>query len=247
MLIGGCIHYPRAHYTEWNHIFSEAKQQGINLLETYVFWDIHEPSQGQYYFPDYPSSANLVDYIRLAQEYGLYVHLRFGPYVCAEWNYGGLPVWLRDMGNGTSVFRTTDELWMNAMTSFIDKTLDVVRSANLFAEDGGPIVMVQIENEYGNIEASYGDEGAKYVAAVAEYALNKNLDVPWVMCQQGEGIGTAPPAEIINSCNGHYCDNWISRVGQSSHLFSSSVARHRFSQSTSYVDRELARLVSKVG
>ena len=80
--------------------FQEAKLQGINLLETYVFWDLHEPSQGQFYFPDYPSSANLVDYLRQAQEHGLYVHLRFGPYVCAEWNYGGLPVWLRELGNG---------------------------------------------------------------------------------------------------------------------------------------------------
>ena len=87
-----------------------------------------------------------------------------------------------------------------------------MRDAQLFAEDGGPIIMVQIENEYGNIEAAYGDEGAKYVAEVANYALDKNLDVPWVMCQQGEGVGTAPPGEIINTCNGHYCDNWISQV-----------------------------------
>jgi beta-galactosidase GanA len=228
MLIGGCIHYPRAHYTEWPHIFEEAKAQGINLLETYVFWDLHEPSQGEYFFPDYPSSANLVDYLRQAQAHGLFVHLRFGPYVCAEWNYGGLPVWLRDLGSGTvtangtettassssgPIFRTTDTVWMGAMTSFIDKTLEVVREAKLFGEDGGPIVMVQIENEYGNIEASYGDEGARYVAEVAEYALKKELEVPWIMCQQGEGVGTAPPAEIINACNGHYCDNWISRVG----------------------------------
>jgi beta-galactosidase GanA len=243
MLIGGCIHYPRAHYTEWPHLFQEAKLQGINLLETYVFWDIHEPSQGQFYFPDYPSSANLVDFLRQAQEQGLYVHLRFGPYVCAEWNYGGLPVWLRELGNGTSIFRTTDSYWMNAMTSFIDKTIEVVRDAQLFAEDGGPIVMVQIENEYGNIEATYGDEGAKYVAEVADYALKKNLDVPWVMCQQGEGVGTAPPGEIINACNGHYCDNWISQVSPpflplplTVLLLIHHLARQRLSKPASHVD-----------
>jgi beta-galactosidase GanA len=165
-----------------------------------------------------------VEYLKQAQAHGLYVHLRFGPYVCAEWNYGGLPVWLRDLvmsPNGTSssssssghpIFRTTDSVWMGAMTSFIDKTLEIVREAKLFGEDGGPIVMVQIENEYGNIEETYGEEGARYVAEVAEYALAKELEVPWIMCQQGEGVGTAPPAEIINACNGHYCDNWISQV-----------------------------------
>lgn len=98
------------------------------------------------------------------------------------------------------------------MTSFIDKVIEVVDDAKLFAKDDGPIIMVQIENEYGNIESSYGEEGANYIAQVSEYALNKHLDVPWVMCQQGEGVGTAPPAEIINACNGHYCDNWISQV-----------------------------------
>lgn len=101
---------------------------------------------------------------------------------------------------------------MNAMTSFIDKVIEVVTNAKLFAKDGGPIIMVQIENEYGNIESAYGQEGANYIAEVSNYALNKHLDVPWIMCQQGEGVGTAPPAEIINTCNGHYCDNWISQV-----------------------------------
>ncbi len=68
--------------------------------------------------------------------------------------------------------------------------------------------MLQIENEFGNMQDAYGQDGADYVQWNAEYALSKNLSVPWMMCQQGEGVGTAPPKEVINTCNGFYCDNW---------------------------------------
>jgi hypothetical protein len=236
MLFGGCVHYPRAHYTEWPQIFQQAKDNGINLIETYVFWDIHEQKQGEFFFPDYPSSANVVDFVRLAGEMGLYVHLRFGPYVCAEWNYGGLPVWVRELNDGNIVFRTTDEVWMSVMESFVDKALEVVRDAKLLTEDGGPIIMVQIENEYGNIEYAYGSEGANYVSKVAEYALSKDLSIPWVMCQQGEGVGSAPPKEVINSCNGHYCDNWISKVPPS-YIYSLVVISHAIPSSTPMISR----------
>lgn len=210
LLIGGCIHYPRMHYSEWASVLHEAKDNGINIIETYVFWDIHEPSQGEYYFPDFPSNDNIVEFIKEVQRQGLYLNLRFGPYTCAEWNYGGLPVWVRDLN---VTLRSTDELWMDAMTSFVDKTIEVVQNAKLFADDGGPIIMAQMENEYGNIEVVYGREGAEYVNQVADYALSKQdvTSIPWIMCQQGEGVGTAPPETIINTCNGHYCDNWIER------------------------------------
>ena len=94
---------------------------------------------------------------------------------------------------------------------FIDTTLAVVTEARLMAKDGGPVVMLQIENEYGNMEHFYPHTGAKYVQWAAQYALDKNLSVPWMMCQQGEGVGTAPPKEVINTCNGYYCDNWIAK------------------------------------
>ena len=93
----------------------------------------------------------------------------------------------------------------------MDKALEVVTDAKLMAADGGPVIMLQIENEFGNIEHNYPQKGAKYVQWAANYALRKNLSVPWMMCQQGEGVGTAPPAEVINTCNGYYCDNWIER------------------------------------
>jgi hypothetical protein len=206
LFIGGSIHYPRAHSAEWPRIIQQAKNSGINLIQTYIFWDIHEPEEGVYYFPSDGSNADIVAFIQECQAQGVYVNLRFGPYVCAEWNYGGFPVWLREIDGIT--FRTMDENYLAKMASFVDAAIQVVTDAKLLASDGGPIVMLQIENEYGNMEDNY-PQGPEYVKWAAEYAEKKRLSVPWIMCQQGEGVGTAPPANVINTCNGYYCDNWI--------------------------------------
>lgn len=213
LLIGGSIHYPRLPQKEWPTVFQMAKENGINIIQTYVFWDIHEPSPGNYYFPDDGSSENIVEFVRQASQHGLYVHLRIGPYVCAEWNFGGFPVWLKMANGGNITFRTMDDVYLEPMKNFVDKVISVVTSKNLLISQGGPIVMLQIENEYGNMESNYGDLGAQYVQWCATLALNyketSNVDVPWIMCQQGEGTGTPPPASIINTCNGYYCDRWI--------------------------------------
>ena len=119
-----------------------------------------------------------------------------------------MPGWLRSLD---STLRTNDEIWLEELSQFVEKTISVVKDANLLADVGGPIVMLQIENEYGNMESYYGLNGRKYVEWLSEYALGLDVGgVPWVMCQQGEGVGTAPSKEIVNACNGFYCDNWIS-------------------------------------
>ena len=213
MLLGGSFHYPRTTSSEWPQIFSEMKANGLNLMQTYVFWDIHEPSEGEYNFPDDPTDpANLVLFLKQAQEAGLYVHLRIGPYACAEWNNGGIPLWMTTEHPDT-IFRTDDSFWLEKITQFVDKTLQVVSDANLLASQSGPIIMAQIENEYGNIESSYGTAGSSYVGKVADFATNHPIgsELPWVMCQQGvlDSKGTSPPSNVISACNGYYCDNWI--------------------------------------
>jgi hypothetical protein len=218
LFIAGSVHYPRLSQYEWGKVFKLLKDSGINLIQTYVFWDIHEPSQGNYFFPNDESSSNLVKFIQVAQEYGMYVNLRIGPYVCAEWNYGGLPVWLKKVyqpgTTETIVYRTDNEEWLNSMLAFSDRIIDLMSENHLFfgGEDSGPIVMLQLENEYGNIQAAYGKPGVTYIDKLAKYIDEKKettKNLPWIMCQQGEGTGTNPPAHIINTCNGYYCDNWI--------------------------------------
>uniref|UniRef100_A0A7N2LSV3 Beta-galactosidase n=1 Tax=Quercus lobata TaxID=97700 RepID=A0A7N2LSV3_QUELO len=190
ILQSGSIHYPRSTPEMWPDIIKKSKEGGLDVIETYVFWNYHEPVKGKYYFE---GRFDLVRFVKTVQEAGLLVHLRIGPYACAEWNYGfvsitcflfvmlGFPVWLHFIPG--IQFRTTNNLF---------------KDENLFASKGGPIILVQVENEYGNIEGSYGVGGELYVKWAAETAVNLNMTVPWV-------------TKIylpINTCNGFYCERF---------------------------------------
>jgi len=181
----------------WDDLLKKSKAASINIIEMYVFWDQHEPVQGQYYFGD---NLNVTQFLRLCQQNELYVNFRIGPYVDAEWDYGGIPEWVRELKDVK--FRDYNETWLDAMESFVAYMVDYVRP--YFASQGGPIVLAQIENEYGWIEAEYGDSGKKYAQWAADFANSLDIGVPWIMCQQND-IST-----VINTCNGFYCDNWIS-------------------------------------
>ncbi|EPS63795.1 beta-galactosidase, partial [Genlisea aurea] len=91
ILISGSIHYPRSTPDMWPDLIQKSKDGGLDVIETYIFWNLHEPLRGQY---DFEGRKDLVKFVKLVHEAGLYVHLRIGPYVCAEWNYGGFPIWL---------------------------------------------------------------------------------------------------------------------------------------------------------
>ncbi|KAF3655194.1 Beta-galactosidase [Capsicum annuum] len=92
ILISGSVHYPRSTPEMWPGIIQKAKEGGVDVIQTYVFWNGHEPQQGKYYFE---GRYDLVKFVKLVHQAGLYVHLRVGPYACAEWNFGGFPVWLK--------------------------------------------------------------------------------------------------------------------------------------------------------
>jgi beta-galactosidase len=104
ILISGSIHYPRSTPEMWPDLIKKAKEGGLDVIQTYVFWNGHEPSPGNYYFQD---RYDLVKFTKLVHQAGLYLDLRIGPYVCAEWNFGGFPVWLKYVPG--MVFRTDNE------------------------------------------------------------------------------------------------------------------------------------------
>ncbi|KAI3823094.1 hypothetical protein L1987_04520 [Smallanthus sonchifolius] len=160
---------------------------------------IHYPRATPEY--NFEGRYDLVKFVKLVGASGLYLHLRIGPYVCAEWNFGGFPVWLRDIPG--IVFRTENEPFKEEMKRFVKKIVDVMREESLFSWQGGPIIMLQIENEYGNIEGSYGQKGKDYVKWAAKMAVGFGAGVPWVMCRQ-----TDAPENIIDACNGYYCDGF---------------------------------------
>ncbi|CAA6664073.1 unnamed protein product [Spirodela intermedia] len=198
MLISAGIHYPRATPEMWPGIIAKSKEGGADVIQTYVFWNGHEPSRGQYNFE---GRYDLVKFTKLVASSGLYLHLRIGPYVCAEWNFGGFPIWLRDIPG--IKFRTNNEQFKKEMQRFVEKIVDLMTQEMLFSWQGGPIILLQIENEYGNIESSFGNDGKQYIKWAASMALSLNAGVPWVMCRQ-----TDAPENIIDTCNAFYCDGF---------------------------------------
>uniref|UniRef100_A0A1D1ZA64 beta-galactosidase n=1 Tax=Anthurium amnicola TaxID=1678845 RepID=A0A1D1ZA64_9ARAE len=198
ILFSGAIHYPRSTPDMWEGLVQKAKDGGLDAVETYVFWDGHEPSPGNYNFE---GRYDLVRFVKTVKNAGLYVVLRIGPYVCAEWNFGGLPVWLKYVP-GIS-FRTDNEPFKTAMQGFVQKIVQMMKAESLFESQGGPIVLSQIENEYGPESRSFGPAGRAYMTWAAEMAVGLETGVPWVMCKEDDA-----PDPVINTCNGFYCDNF---------------------------------------
>ncbi|KAG9151333.1 hypothetical protein Leryth_002856 [Lithospermum erythrorhizon] len=196
VLISGSIHYPRSTPDMWPDLIQKSKDGGLDVIETYVFWNSHEPVRGQF---DFEGRNDLVKFVKLVAEAGLYVHLRIGPYVCAEWNYGGFPLLYLE---GSNCEQTTNHSrWKCNL--FTAKIVDLMKQEKLYASQGGPIILSQIENEYGNVESSYGSEAKPYVSWAATMANSLDTGVPWVMCQQADA-----PDSVINTCNGFYCDQF---------------------------------------
>ncbi|KAJ0805043.1 putative beta-galactosidase [Helianthus annuus] len=198
ILISGSIHYPRSTPEMWDDLVVKAKNGGLDVIDTYVFWNVHEPSPGTY---DFSGRYDLVRFIKTVTRNGLYVNLRIGPYVCAEWNFGGFPVWLKYVP-GIS-FRTDNEPFKAAMQGFTQKIVEMMKAENLFESQGGPIILSQIENEYGAQGKSLGPPGKAYMNWAAKMAVELNTGVPWSMCKEEDA-----PDPVINTCNGFYCDTF---------------------------------------
>ncbi|KAK9735545.1 hypothetical protein RND81_04G211700 [Saponaria officinalis] len=195
LLFSGSIHYPRSTPQMWPSLIAKAKEGALDVIQTYVFWNLHEPQQGQY---DFSGRNDLVKFIKEIQAQGLFVCLRIGPYIESEWNYGGLPFWLHDIP-GIS-YRTDNEPFKMYMQNFTTKIVNMMKSENLYASQGGPIILSQIENEYQNVEAAFGNKGRSYVQWAAKMAVAQQTGVPWIMCKQ-----TDAPDPVINTCNGMKC------------------------------------------
>nr|XP_010910613.2 beta-galactosidase [Elaeis guineensis] len=198
ILISGSIHYPRSTPDMWPDLIQKAKDGGLDVIQTYVFWNGHEPFPGQYYFE---GRYDLVRFVKLVKQAGLYVNLRIGPYVCAEWNFGGFPIWLKYVP-GIS-FRTDNGPFKAAMEKFTAKIVSMMKAEGLFEWQGGPIILSQVENEFGPMEYNGGAAARVYANWAAQMAVSLKTGVPWVMCKQDDA-----PDPVINTCNGFYCDDF---------------------------------------
>ncbi|CAI8611983.1 unnamed protein product [Vicia faba] len=149
-IIGGDLHYFRVHPEYWEDRLLKAKALGLNTIQTYVPWNLHEPTPGKLVFEGF---ANIESFLNLCHKLDLLVMLRPGPYICAEWDWGGFPSWLSSM-NPSPKLRSSDPAFLNLVERWWGKLLP--KFVPLLYDNGGPIIMVQVENEYG----SYGDDKA---------------------------------------------------------------------------------------
>ena len=165
------VHYPRIPREYWEHRIEMCKALGMNTLCLYVFWNLHEETPGNY---DFTGNKDIAAFCKLAQKHGMYVIVRPGPYVCAEWEMGGLPWWL--LKNDSVELRTLDPYYMERVGMFMHEVGKQLEDLQITR--GGNIIMVQVENEYG----SYGTD-KPYVSAVRDLARESGFtDVPLFQC-----------------------------------------------------------------
>ena len=164
------LHYPRIPKPYWDQRIKLCKALGMNTVCLYVFWNAHEPKPGEF---DFTGQNDLAEFCRLCQANGMYVILRPGPYVCAEWEMGGLPWWL--LKKKDIRLRESDPYFIERVAIFEKEVANQV--AGLTIQNGGPIIMVQVENEYG----SYG-ESKEYVSQIRDIVRQNFGDVTLFQC-----------------------------------------------------------------
>jgi len=150
------VHYPRIPRPYWEHRIQMCKSLGMNAVCIYIFWNIHEQQEGQFNFTD---NNDVAEFCRIAQKNGMYVIVRPGPYVCAEWEMGGLPWWL--LKKKDIKLRERDPYFMERVKLFEEKVGEQLKPLTI--QNGGPIIMMQVENEYG----SYGED-KPYVSEIRD-------------------------------------------------------------------------------
>ena len=164
-ILSGAIHYFRVHPTNWERSLYNLKALGFNTVETYVPWNLHEREEGSY---DFSGMLDLAHFLELAKQIGLYAIVRPAPYICAEWEFGGLPAWLLTK---ECRIRSADPHFMKYVDRYYQALLPKI--VPHLVTHGGNVLMVQVENEYG----SYGEEKA-YLRQVKKYLEEGGIDVP---------------------------------------------------------------------
>ena len=144
--VSGSFHYfrqePGKDFVNWENTIKKMANGGLNAIQTYVAWNVHEPRKGEFNFE---GIADIVRFLQIAQKYNMYVILRPGPYICAEWDFGGLPYWVAKEP-GIKI-RSSDPVYLKHVEDYFNVLLPLV--APYMYSKGGPIISVQIENEYG--------------------------------------------------------------------------------------------------
>ena len=179
-IISGEIHYPRVPREYWRDRLRKMRSLGVNAVCIYTFWDLHEPEPGVFNFD---GNLDVASFIEMSREEGLWVLLRPGPYICADWDFGGLPPWL--LAYPDMKVRTSDPRFLKASEKYLQELGR--RLSHLQVTRGGPIIMVQVENEYGE----FGRDN-DYLQTIELMIRNAGFDTMLFTCNEYYlGIGAA--------------------------------------------------------
>ena len=165
-IYSGSIHYFRSLPEQWRDLLQKLKDMGMNTVETYCAWNLHEPERGKFVFD---GRVDLELFLHIAQEVGLYAIVRPGPYICAEWEFGGFPGGL--LANDSIRLRTTDPAYISAVEAYMDELCK--RIVPHLITNGGNVLMVAAENEYGSF-----CNDTEYMNFCAEMLEKRGVDVP---------------------------------------------------------------------
>jgi beta-galactosidase len=186
----GEMHFARVPREYWTHRLKAIKAMGLNTVCAYLFWNYHEWREGRF---DWSGQRDAAEFCRLAQQEGLWVILRPGPYACAEWEMGGLPWWLLKH-EGDSFLRTRDPAFIGPAQRWLAEVGRVL--APMQVTQGGPILMVQVENEYG-----FFADDLEYMRIMRQALLDARFDVPLFQCNPTNAVAKTHIPELFSVAN----------------------------------------------
>ncbi|MDR3689377.1 MAG: beta-galactosidase [Fimbriimonas sp.] len=190
LILAGEIHPSRVPKEYWRQRVQMAKAMGLNTISVYQFWNLHEPEKGKFNFR---GSEDIAAFLRICQEEGMYAILRPGPYVCAEWEFGGYPFWL--LNEPGLVIRSRNAAFMEYSKRYLREMAK--QTVPLQVTHGGNILMVQVENEYG----SYGNDKA-YMAQIRDDLKEVGYDVPLYVAEGSSQLADAWVPGTVAGVNG---------------------------------------------
>lgn len=188
----GCFHYCRCPRELWQDRLTKFKQAGFNTIETYIFWNYHEPVEGRVNLDEFE------DFVKLVGSMGFYLIVRPGPYVCAEWDAGGFPHWIIarqfPLRSASAESIQTSRRWYDAVLPVIERHT---------ITNGGPIIIIQIENEYDYWGQVPPPEKTQYLTALAQMVWNAGIDIPIITnwCKEARNNSNSVMARITDTAD----------------------------------------------
>uniref|UniRef100_UPI003566EA43 glycoside hydrolase family 35 protein n=1 Tax=Pontiella sp. TaxID=2837462 RepID=UPI003566EA43 len=196
VIISGSIHYPRVPRAYWRDRIRKAKAMGFNCIGTYIFWNAHEKKPGEF---DFSGNLDIAAFARVCQEEGMWLIVRPGPYICSEWDFGGMPPWL--LKDPEMQVRTNDPKFLEATARYMKAVGEQLK--DLQVTHGGPIIQVQVENEYGQFGRPDNEDDMAYNRAIYDQLVEAGFDTMFIRCDwpKKKTIGTAHIDGVYTTMN----------------------------------------------